>query len=153
MGIRVYLDTSIYNRQFDDHSQPRVWLESLAFSVILQLVENKEIDLISSTVIRYEISRNPSLYRRLWIGKVLLRAVTEQSVDQVIRQRAVSLESVGIKPMDALHAAAAEAANADYFVTCDDRFLRRYKRLVSGKLKICNPTEFVRMVVDAKEGD
>jgi hypothetical protein len=26
---RVYLDTCVYNRPFDDQAQPRVWLETL----------------------------------------------------------------------------------------------------------------------------
>lgn len=35
--MRIYLDTSVYNRPFDDQAQPRIW--TLALSVILQLVE------------------------------------------------------------------------------------------------------------------
>ena len=40
MGQRIYLDTSVYNRPFDDQTQPRIWLETLAFAVILQMVES-----------------------------------------------------------------------------------------------------------------
>jgi hypothetical protein len=32
---RVYLDTSVYNRPFDDQSQPRIWLETVACSLLL----------------------------------------------------------------------------------------------------------------------
>lgn len=50
MSDKVYLDTSVYNRPFDEQKQARIWLETLAFSVILQLLENREIELITSTV-------------------------------------------------------------------------------------------------------
>lgn len=36
MPVAVYLDTSVYNRPFDDQTQPRIWMETLALSVILQ---------------------------------------------------------------------------------------------------------------------
>lgn len=47
---RVYLDTCVYNRPFDDQTQPRIWLETLAFSVILQMIENGSVALVTSTV-------------------------------------------------------------------------------------------------------
>ncbi len=28
--MKVYLDTSVYNRPFDDQTQPRIWLETMA---------------------------------------------------------------------------------------------------------------------------
>ena len=42
---RVYLDTCVYNRPFDDQAQPRVGLETLAFSVILQMIEDGSVAL------------------------------------------------------------------------------------------------------------
>ncbi|MEH2056455.1 MAG: hypothetical protein V7K97_09930 [Nostoc sp.] len=56
---RVYLDTSIYNRPFDDQTQPKVFLETQAVILILQMVEAKLIELVSSSVLEYENSRNP----------------------------------------------------------------------------------------------
>ena len=44
----VYLDNSALNRPFDDRTQPRIWLETLALSLILQMTEAGEIDLIKS---------------------------------------------------------------------------------------------------------
>ena len=57
--MKVYLDTSVYNRPFDDQTQPRIWLETLAFALILQMVEAESIQLITSSVLEYENSRNP----------------------------------------------------------------------------------------------
>jgi hypothetical protein len=42
MAVQLYLDTSVYNRPFDDQTKPRIWLENLAFSVILQMIEARE---------------------------------------------------------------------------------------------------------------
>ncbi|MGF1519096.1 MAG: PIN domain-containing protein, partial [Nodosilinea sp.] len=37
--MKIYLDTSIYNRPFDDQRQPKVFLETQAVILILQMVE------------------------------------------------------------------------------------------------------------------
>jgi hypothetical protein len=36
--LKIYIDTSVYNRPFDDQAQPRIWLETLSLSKILQMV-------------------------------------------------------------------------------------------------------------------
>ncbi|RMD73126.1 MAG: PIN domain-containing protein [Chloroflexi bacterium] len=38
--------------------------------------------------------------------------------------RAQQFLAYGLKPLDALHVALAEAGKADYFCTCDDRLRR-----------------------------
>lgn len=146
MNEKVYLDTSVYNRPFDEQKQARIWLETLAFSVILQLIENHEVELITSSVLAYETGRNPHQQRREWVNRVAQQSTVYQLVDETIQQRANDLAAANIKPLDALHVACAETAAADYFVTCDDRLIRRYQSLVSPKLVICNPPEFVRLV-------
>jgi predicted nucleic acid-binding protein len=146
MSIRVYLDTSVYNRPFDDQSQPRIWLETLAVSVILQMVEQDDIELVTSTVLAYETSRNPSDFSRQYIAKVVQAAKITQVVDEPIRQRALALEAEGVKALDALHVACAETASGQYFITCDDRLIRRYRKITGTSLIICDPTEFVRIV-------
>jgi hypothetical protein len=51
--VKIYLDTSVYNRPFDDQTQPRIWLETLALALILQLVETGEAILVNSTVLEF----------------------------------------------------------------------------------------------------
>jgi predicted nucleic acid-binding protein len=146
MNPKVYLDTSVYNRPFDEQRQARIWLETLAFSVILQMIENHDIELVTSSVLTYETSRNPFQQRRDWVNRVAEMATAHQLVDESIRQRANLLAENSIKPLDALHVACAETATANYFVTCDDRLIRRYQLLANSKMVICNPPEFVRLV-------
>ena len=38
----LYLDNSVLNRPFDDQRQPRIWLETLSFSLVLTLIEGGE---------------------------------------------------------------------------------------------------------------
>jgi hypothetical protein len=43
---RVYLDNCVYNRPFDDQSQRRIFLETMAFITLLELVEKGKIETI-----------------------------------------------------------------------------------------------------------
>ncbi len=64
-------------------------------------------------------------------------------VNKTIEKRAKQFELAGIKPLDALHLASAEVAKADYFCTCDDKFMRKAKRLGNLNTKVVSPTELV----------
>jgi predicted nucleic acid-binding protein len=127
-------------------ASPRIWLETLALSVILQMIEVGEVTLITSAVVDYESSRNPYRLRRTWVEKVAALAIDHQPVNQTIRQQALQLEQAGIKALDALHLACAEAAQANYFVTVDDRLIKAYQRLYpdTPPFVVCDPTEFIR---------
>jgi predicted nucleic acid-binding protein len=139
--MRIYLDTSVYKRPFDDQSQPRIWLETLAFSVILQLIEAHEVSLVTSSVVGYENQQDPQDLRRRWGAKCMALAAEHQSIAPLIKARADELAASGLTPLDALHVAAAEAARCDYLLTCDDKLLRRSAAL--SELIISNPVDFV----------
>jgi predicted nucleic acid-binding protein len=102
--------------------------------------------LLARSVVTYENSRNPHEERRNWVQRVTSLAAQIQPVNKEIRQRAETLESKGIKALDALHLACAEMARCDYFITSDDRLIRKYQTLSEQELQTCNPTEFVRLV-------
>ncbi len=106
-SVKVYLDTSVYNRPFDDQTQPRIWLETLAFSVILQMIEAKRVILVSSAVLAYENSRNPFDVRRRWVADCSSLAHTVETVNTSVLHRAQMLEQQGVKAADALHVACA----------------------------------------------
>jgi len=67
-------------------------------------------------------------------------AKLHQTANENIKKRAKQLEKNAIKSMDALHIACAEAMNCDYFLSCDDRLLKRYK---GNLLEVKNPVEFI----------
>lgn len=59
-----------------------------------------------------------------------------------ILQRARTLNNAGLGGRDALHLAAAEQARVDCFVTCDDKLLKRARRLGS-PMKVASPMELL----------
>jgi predicted nucleic acid-binding protein len=142
---RIYLDTSIYNRPFDDRTQPKIFLETQAVILILQMVEAKLIELVSSSVLEYENSRNPYAIKQRFMNQYLQMAIMRQQVNEPIRQRAEQLEQQGIKSIDALHVACAEAANSNYFITCDKRLIKRCQELAIVTL---NPVDFIVEIED-----
>ena len=105
--MKLYIDTSVYNRPFDDQTQPRIWLETLALGLILQLVESGEATLVNSSVLEFENSRNPFPLRREWMERCLSLATEYQRVDEPVQKRAEELEKHGISAIDALHIATA----------------------------------------------
>jgi len=136
----VYLDTSAYNLPFDDQTQPKIFLESQAVIIILQMIEVKELELVSSLVLEYGNSRNPYPIKQEAMNRYLQLVGLRQEVDEAIRQRAENLEHNGLKAIDALHIACAEAANSDYFITCDKRLINRCSGLI---MQVMNPVNFV----------
>ncbi|BAY76176.1 hypothetical protein NIES25_26250 [Nostoc linckia NIES-25] len=135
---RVYLDTSIYN--LDDQTQPKIFLETQAVILILQMVEARLIELVSSSVLDYENSRNPFVANQQSMERYLQIATLRVLVDENIRMRAEQLEQQGVKSIDALHVACAEAAQSDYFITCDRRLINRCQTL---SLIVINPNDFI----------
>ena len=146
---RIYLDTSIYNRPFDDQSQPRIFLETQAVILILQMVEAGLVDLVGSTALEYENNQNPYPRKRRAMQYYLERAAVRQVLNEDIRQRAKELEQGGVKTLDALHVASAEAASCEYLLTTDKRLINRCQTLT---LKVMNPADFVLEVSDERQG-
>lgn len=138
--IKVYLDTSAYNRPFDDQTQPKIFLESQAVVIILQMIESGIVSLVASSVLEYENSRNPYPLEQEAMNRYLQMAEARQMVDEAIRQRSEELGHNGLKAVDALHVACAEVLRSDYFITCDKRLINRCAKLV---LKVVNPVDFV----------
>jgi predicted nucleic acid-binding protein len=104
------------------------------------MIETKAIDLISSSVLEYENSRNPYPIKQAAMNRYLQLAVARQEVNEAIRQRAVNLEHNGLKAMDALHVACAEAIGSSAFITCDKRLINRCLGL---GIKATNPVDFI----------
>ena len=137
--MRIYADICTLCRPFDDQSQPRIWLETHALCVILNLIELGSVEMARSPIHDLENAQNPREARRLWVEKCLGLASHSSALSPALKARALELEAIGLKPVDALHAAAAETAQCSHLLTCDDRFLKRY----TGPLTALNPADFV----------
>jgi predicted nucleic acid-binding protein len=145
--MRIYLDTSVLNRPFDDQGQPRIALETQALRIIVQAILAEQLILVHSSVVVFELQNNPYAYKKQWVERCMQMATYYQEVDEATEQRAQELERDGVKAIDALHVACAETAKCDYFLTCDDRLIRRYR----GTTKAVNPTSFVLIITEADE--
>lgn len=144
--VKLYLDTCSIQRPLDTLSQTRLRLEAEAILGVLAQVKAGKVELISSTVLEVEIQRNPLAIRREHGEQVLAQATTIVLVDEPIEQRSTQFVHRGVKVMDALHLAAAEAAEADYFCTCDDRFLRRAKAIAGLRTHVVSPLELIEAI-------
>ncbi len=139
--MKIYLDACSLQRPLDNKNQIRVALEAEAILGILALCETGELELISSEVLVFEIDRTPQLSRREYGREVLAKAKAFVSLRDSLEQRARTFTVAGVKPLDALHLASAEEAQADYFCTCDDRFLKKARNLPDLKTKVVSPVE------------
>lgn len=137
--MMIYLDSSALNRIFDDQTQARIYLEASSMLLIFALIEERSVDIVSSSVLFYENSLNPYDDRRVFVHSVLTKAKVFQIVNGKIVKRAQEIESEGIRGLDSLHLACAEASEADFFITCDDKIFKKY----NGKIEIINPVEFI----------
>lgn len=142
--MRIYLDTCSLQRPLDSQTQTRIRLESEAIIGVLGEFEAGRLELVSSEPLELESEQNPLALRREHATAILEKANVFIALDTTIEQRAAVFVNAGIKPLDALHLAAAEAASCDYFCTCDDRFLRKTKQLSGLRIKAVSPLELVQ---------
>ncbi|GFZ99680.1 hypothetical protein [Okeania sp. KiyG1] len=89
--IRVYLDTSVYNRLYDDKNQVSIFLEMQATISILNLIETKEIQSINSFVLEYENQKHPIPEQRNVVNEHLKKSNFKQLVNESIKNRAFQL--------------------------------------------------------------
>jgi predicted nucleic acid-binding protein len=146
--MNVYLDVCCWNRPFDDSSQNRVRLEAEAVLSILEMAESGELQIPGSDVIDDELSGMPDNERREKTESLLALTSSHIALTTSIEQRAADLQKQNITPLDALHLASAENAQADYFLTTDDDLLRKAKR-AGLKVRVENPAKWlIQMTTD-----
>ncbi len=143
IDMKVYLDTCCIQRPLDNKNQVRIILESEAILAILSLHEEKSIDLICSDILIFESERNPNITRREFALSILSKIRTNIKLNEDIEKRARTIHEEGIGPLDALHIASAEAAEVDYFCTCDDDLIKRTQTLKRITIKMITPLQLI----------
>ena len=141
--MKIYFDACSLQRPLDEKSHLRIILEAEAILGMIMLIETKEIELISSETLLFELQKTPNIYKKRYVLNVLNKGKIFIRLNDEIKQRAKVLNTTGIKPVDALHLASAEAAQADYFCTCDDRFLKKAKQLINNQTTAVSPLELI----------
>ena len=143
---RLYLDMNIYNRPFDDQSQVKIRLETIAIYAILKMIKEDKFSLLWSFMLEFENSLNPYEDIRMEIEMASSLASEKIKMGEDILTAAKNLESKGIKPRDAIHLACAIKGKADYFSTCDDKLIKKAKPM-QGEIVILSPIDFIRLEV------
>ena len=143
------MDVCCLNRPFDDQTQDRIRIESEAVLAILNQCMDDWI-LVGSEVIDYEISKIPDEERRRKVE--ILASISKEKVivDDNIIKRALELEKIGLKPIDALHVACAEKS-ADVMLTTDDDIVKKVKankNLI--KVRVENPVRWLMEVLESE---
>lgn len=63
-----------------------------------------------------------------------------------VQAHAQELNGLGIKPMDSLHLAFASWTRADFFRTCDDKLVKKAKKLNSLNTTVVTPLQLITEV-------
>lgn len=141
--MKIYLDICVYNRPFDDQTQPRIMVETLCFIIIMAQVANGDFQTVNSFTLEYENKKNPNLENQMIIADLLHEASEFVTKNDSIVNRAKELEKSGVMAMDALHVACAEDAGAEYFVTCDDTLIKKLHRIKSVTMNVVSLIDFM----------
>lgn len=118
-------------------------LEAEAILGIIGQCDIGAITLVSSEALVYEMEQNLLSLRKEHAQAVLAKANIFVKIEPAVEQRTTTFVKRGIKPMDAVHVALAEAASVDYFCSCDDRLLRKLKRMKDLQIKAMSPLELI----------
>ncbi len=144
--MRIYLDMCCLQRPMDDQAHFRIHMETEAILGVLAWCEAGNAELVSSVALKYEVNHNPHPVRKAFVQEILLNSNLIIQASDSIEQRARNYCVQGIKALDALHLACAVDAQANYFCTCDDRFLRRAKQIETRQTRVVSPLELIEVI-------
>ena len=142
----LYLDNCCFNRPFDDQTQTKIKVETLAKLAIQKQIIEGRYRLIWSYILQHENRENPFIIKRENTSKWQEVAHILVGGDDMTSYLIGFYEAMGVKPKDAAHLACATYAKADYFITTD-RGLTKKQNLIK-KIRIVNPVDFI-----AEKGD
>jgi len=151
MAKRVYLDTNVYCRPLDDQTSHRVRSESRTFTLLADAALHKEIIIVSSDYVKFEIEKVADPLKRKDV-RGFERALSSVNITGSERLIALATEfrsRCSLNSLDALHVSSSCLGEAD-FLTCDDEILDKrvcIENLVlkrGYRLKVRNPVNYVK---------
>jgi hypothetical protein len=143
--MKLYLDNCCFNRPFDDQSQLRIRLESEAKLNIQEEIRAGKFRLAWSYILDYENSKNPYQERKIRISGWRKYAFQYIDESRELLEIANSLNQIGLQKIDTLHVACAIHSGCDYFLTTDDKVLKRQSQ-ISG-IYVTDPFAFIKEVL------
>jgi predicted nucleic acid-binding protein len=155
VAIRLYLDTNVFCRPFDNQAAMRIREETEAFALILKKIKENEASFVTSDLVLFELRRIISVEKRAKASVYLPLGSRHRSLDDESLQLAREIvANFKVAPRDSLHLAGALLMEAQYFLTCDDGVTKRFKnKPLSVKIKsaprsiyVMNPVDFVQVI-------
>ena len=138
---KLYLDVCALCRPFDNQNLMRIRFETDAYYLILNGIQKNKYQMIVSPVHFKEIESIEDVREKVQVLELLSLYGMEPNYDlNKVRNRAEELISVNLGIADAVHLAFAEQS-ADYFITCDDKLMKRTKR-TKLNIEVTNPIAF-----------
>ena len=145
--MRIYLNTSALNRPLDDLSAERVRVEAEAMVALLAAIEDGIVEWIGSEYLDFEVGQDPDDERVNRVRSLLALIHTRVPASEAVVRRARAIERVGLRGLDALHVASAEAGGAELLVTTDDRMIRRAARAdLPLRVRLVTPLEAMSLL-------
>ena len=135
----------MFNRPFDEQSHIRIRLETEAKLAIQEEIRRGTYQLIWSYILDYENNKNPFQERKEQIIKWKKYAVTDVEETQEIINTANLFNNKGLQKMDSLHIACASFAKTDYFLTTDDKVIKKANTIAN--VIILDPIDFIKRVL------
>ena len=140
--MKIYLDNCCFNRPFDDQKQLRIKLEAEAKLRIQEEIRSGTFQLVWSYILDYENSKNPYLDRRLQINEWKQYADMDIVENGELITHAHSLQKLDLGKLDSMHVACAISANCDYFLTTDDKILKKSYQIC--RIQVADPILFIK---------
>lgn len=145
--MRVYLDTCVWLRPYDDQSQDRIRRETDSLRALLEAARLGEVTIVGSELVEEEIGRVPSSVEEVQelLSACSLRA---RPSDTTVATAKEIVAAFRLSTPDAVHICLAAEAG-EHFLTCDDKLLAmaaKVERFLASKgypLRIQSPAEFV----------
>lgn len=143
----IYLDNCCYNRPFDDQTQERIHLESEVVLSVLKMGQMKQVVITGSDILELEMNRMKDENKKRKVLDLYRVAGMHIPYTERIKKRSVEIMSFSkIRALDSLHIASAEQANADVFLTTDDKLEKMAEKLELGT-RVVNPLRFAWEVI------
>ncbi|RMF91726.1 MAG: type II toxin-antitoxin system VapC family toxin [Methanobacteriota archaeon] len=140
---RIYLDTCVWCRLFDELDHERIMEEFRAIVRILDKARMGRLVIVKSEVLFYEISRMTGDERDT--VERLIDEISDEMIRTTVKTKEVMEDLVsecGLNPVDALHIALAIEHDVDLFLTTDSEILNKRDCIEHYGVDVKNPVEY-----------
>lgn len=151
--LRMYLETNVYSRPFDDQTRSTIQAEADAFLTIIDAVRAGRLSLLSSDILLFEAYHILNEEKRTKVMEYLTLCTHHiESSDEILKFGKQIQTRCHTRARDALHLASALVGHARYCLSCDNtvtkmKHARCYRRVSKSfrqtYFSVMNPIRFV----------